>query len=217
MPLSPWLALLLSFGYVFLMIGAGEGLRRWRGYSSDFTRKFIHIAVGMYSFIAVYLFDRREWALVPPAAFILINFLDWKYGVVQAMTSSERSNLGTVYFPISFVVIIWLFWDRPPLLVGSLMPMTWGDALAAVVGRRWGRRSYTVLGSTRSLEGSLTMFCFSALSTWLALTLLSGQNPVTAALVTAGGATLVEAVCPWGLDNLMVPAVSALLLALLAA
>ena len=155
--------------------------------------------------------------MIPPAAFIVINFLDWKFGILQAMTSSDRSNLGTVYFPLSFVVVIWLFWDRPALLVGGLMPMTWGDALAAVLGRRYGRRRYTVLGATRSLEGSLVMFGASALATWLALALLDGGgNPLGLALATAVGAALAESISPWGLDNLTVPAASALVLALLA-
>jgi dolichol kinase len=211
--MSPWLALLLSFGYVFLMLGLGEGMRRWRKYSPDFTRKFIHISVGMYSILAVLVFDQWEWAIIPPAAFVIINFLDWKYGLVQAMTSSDRSNLGTIYFPLSFIAVIWLFWDRPELLVASLMPMTWGDALASVVGRRIGRRLYTVAGSTRSLEGSLTMFVLGALSTWAALALFGADNPLGVALITAAGATLAEAVSPWGLDNVAVPAVSALLLA----
>ncbi len=214
--MPPWLALLISFGYVFTMLGIAEGLRRWRDYSSDFTRKFIHIAVGMYSVIAVFIFEERQWAIVPPAAFIVINFLDWKFGILQAMTSSDRSNMGTVYFPLSFVVIIWLFWDRPALLVGSLMPMTWGDALAAVLGRRYGRRRYTVLGATRSLEGSLVMLGAGALATWLVLALLGRGNPLGLALATAAAASLAEAVSPWGLDNLTVPAASALALALLA-
>lgn len=215
--MPPYLAILFSFVYIFAMIGIAEGLRHWRNYSSDFTRKFIHIAVGMYSVIAVLIFDQWEWAAIPPAAFILINFLDWKFGIIQAMTSSDRSNLGTVYFPLSFVIVIYLFWDRPPLLVGSLMPMTWGDALASVIGRRYGRRQYTVLSSTRSLEGSLVMFGAGALATWLALALLGTENPLGLALVTAAGATLAESISPWGLDNLTVPAASALLLALLAA
>jgi phytol kinase len=215
--MPPYLAILLSFVYIFAMIGIAEGLRHWRNYSSDFTRKFIHIAVGMYSVIAVLIYDQWEWAAIPPAAFILINFLDWKFGIIQAMTSSDRSNLGTVYFPLSFVIIIYLFWDRPPLLVGSLMPMTWGDALASVIGRRYGRRQYTVLSSTRSLEGSLVMFGAGTLATWLALALLGAENPLGLALVTAAGATLAESISPWGLDNLTVPAASALLLALLVA
>jgi phytol kinase len=214
--MSPWLAILASFAYILAMLAIAEGLRRWRNYESDFTRKFIHIAVGMYSVIAVSIFDQRQWAIIPPAAFIIINFLDWKYGILQAMTSSDRSNLGTVYFPISFVIIIWLFWDRPALLVAGLMPLTWGDALAAVVGRRFGQRHYTVMGSTRSLEGSLVMFCASALATFLALALLGGDKSLGIALITALGATLAEAIAPWGLDNLTIPAAAAALLALLA-
>lgn len=212
--MSPLLALLIAFGYVFLMLAIAEGLRRWRHYSSDFTRKFIHIGVGMYSFLAIFIFEQREWAIIPPAVFIVINFLDWKYGVLQAMTSSDRSNLGTVYFPIAFVVIIWLFWDRPHLLTASLMPLTWGDALAAVIGKRYGKHIYQIWGSSRSLEGSLTMLILSLVTTWLALTLLSSGNDLLLAVAVAGGATLVEAISPWGLDNLLIPAVSALLLAL---
>lgn len=210
--MSPWLALLLSFAYVSTVIGVGEGLRRWLRLDTGFTRKFIHIAVGMYSLLTVHLFSERLWAVIPPLAFVLINWLDWKYGVVQAMTSSSRSNLGTVYFPIAFAAIVWFLWDRPALLVASLMPLTWGDALAAIVGERYGRHTYRVLGSTRSLEGSLTAFGVSALSTGLVLAGFGTPGAVGAALLTALGATLVEAVSPRGLDNLTIPAASALLL-----
>ena len=47
MSLNNILGLILCFGYVFGMIGLAEGLRRRRGYSSDFTRKVVHIGVGM--------------------------------------------------------------------------------------------------------------------------------------------------------------------------
>lgn len=96
------------------------------------------------------------------------------------------------------------------------MPLTGGDALAALMGRRFGRRYYTVMGSTRSLEGSLVMFCASALTTFLALALLGAHKSLGIALVTALGATLAEAIAPWGLDNLTIPAAAAVLLALLA-
>jgi len=193
-------------------IGVGEALRRWLGLDAGFARKFIHVAVGMYSLLTIHLFSERLWAVIPPLAFVLINWLDWRYGVVQAMTSSSRSNLGTVYFPVAFAAIVWFLWDRPALLVASLMPLTWGDAMAAIIGERYGRHTYRVLGSTRSLEGSLTAFGFGALSTGLVLAAFGTPGAVGAALLTALGATLAEAVSPRGLDNLTIPAVSALLL-----
>ena len=58
------------------------------------------------------------------------------------------------------------------------------------------------------------MLVVSALATWLALGSFARRRLIVA-LVTALGATLVEAISPWGIDNLTVPAVSALILALL--
>jgi phytol kinase len=99
------------------------------------------------------------------------------------------------------------------------MPMTWGDALAAVAGRRIGKHRYSVAGSTRSLEGSGVMFLASWVATLVPLLVLAPASvSVGTAMVTAGvtalGATIVEAVSPWGIDNLTVPAVSVLILAL---
>jgi phytol kinase len=211
------IALIASFVYVFAMIGAAELLRKWRGYSVDFTRKFIHIAVGMWAYGTVLLFENRVFAIIPPLAFVAINAFSYWRGTFKAMETGEKGNLGTIYFPLSFAALIWLFWGRPHLIVASLMPMTWGDALAAVVGRRIGRRHYSVLGSTRSVEGSMTMFLAAWVATSMTLILLGTGDPMTAlwiSAVTAFFAALVEAVSPWGIDNLTVPAISALVLAL---
>jgi hypothetical protein len=57
-----WIALIVSFAYVFAMIGVAGGLRKWRGYSVEFTRKFIHIAIGMWAYGAMLRFRRRACA-----------------------------------------------------------------------------------------------------------------------------------------------------------
>jgi len=214
------IALLTAFAYVFAMIGIAEALRKWRGYSVEFTRKFIHIAVGMWAYGTVLMFERRTFAIIPPAAFIALNALSYWQGTFKAMETGEKGQLGTIYFPVSFVALIWLLWGRPHLLVASLMPMTWGDALAAVVGRRFGQRHYAVAGSTRSLEGSVVMFLASLVATLVPLLLLAPEPlnlaaAAGAAAVTALGATIIEAISPWGIDNLTVPAISALLLLLM--
>jgi phytol kinase len=135
------------------------------------------------------------------------------------MEVSEKGNLGTVYFPISFALIIYFLWARRHLVVASLMPLTWGDALAAILGRRYGQYKYSVKGFTRSLEGSLTMFLFSWLTTFLALLFspsLGWQWSLLYSLIVAVIATVVEAVSIWHIDNLTVPFFSALFLYLLA-
>ena len=220
---SDWLALVCSYVFVFAAIFAGEGLRRWRGYSTDFTRKFIHIAVGMWSIGTVLLFKNWYFAIIPPISFVAINYISYRRETFKAMETGERGNLGTVYFPISFTLIIVLFWltrpDRyPALIVAALMPMTWGDAMAAILGKRFGQFKYYFLGTTRTMEGSLTMFLFSWLATFLALSLFPPLGLLTSllyALIVALVATLVEALSPWHIDNITVPFSSALILYLL--
>jgi len=214
-------AIVASFAYVFAALGVAEGLRRWRGYTVELTRKVIHVSVGMWAYGTVWLFDRRALAVVPPLCFVAINAASYLYGTFAAMETGEKGRLGTVYFPISFTIIILLLWGRPHLMVASLMPMAWGDALASVVGQRVGRRKYTCAGTTRSVEGSVVFFAASWVATAVPLALLGQASPGTAqalavAAATAAGSALVEAVSPWGIDNLSVPAISALLLMLLA-
>ncbi len=212
------IALIVSFAYVFAMIGIAEGLRKWRGYGVDFTRKFIHIAVGMWAYGTVLLFRSRAWAIIPPLAFVAINAFSHWHGTFKAMETGEKWKLGTVYFPLSFAAVLWFLWGQPALLVASLMPMTWGDALAAVVGRRIGKHRYTILGNARSLEGSAVMFLAGWVSTLIPLVLIGQADLFTAmgvAAATALAATVIEAVSPWGIDNLTVPAVSAMVLVLL--
>jgi phytol kinase len=217
--MSNWLGFIIALVYIFTMIGAAEGLRRWRGYNSDFTRKVIHIGVGMLSWALPFLFTSPWPFVIACAAFMVINFLDWRYGFFAAMASTDRSNLGTVYFPLAAAVVALLFWDRPPLMVAALMPLTWGDGLAPVFGRAFGRYPYTVLGHRRTLEGSTGFLVAALLFSWLALWLVDGPphlTPATAllpALVMSAVTMLVEAVSIWGLDNLTITAVAILILA----
>jgi phytol kinase len=217
--MNNWLGLLISTLYIFSMIGIAEGLRRRQGYAADFTRKFIHITVGMLSWGLHWLFD-NPWPFVAAAlAFMALNYLDWRYGFFAAMASSNRSNLGTVYFPLAAAAVALFFWERPPLMVAAMMPLTWGDGLAPVAGRLFGRRAYTIRfglhTAERTVEGSIAFFVAALLFTWLALWLIPGppqMTPLVAllpALVVAFCTTLVEAVTLWGVDNLLVTAVAA--------
>lgn len=196
--------------YVFAMIGGAEFLRRRLGYGTGFTRKVIHIGVGMMSWGLPFLFD-NPWPFVAAALFFAaVNLLDWRYGFFASMASSDRSNLGTVYFPLAASAVALLFWDRPPLMVAALMPLTWGDGIAPVIGKAFGRHAYTVFGHQRTLQGSAGFFFAGLLFTWLALWLIPGPPEVSAgaamgvALVVMGSTTLIEAVSIWGLDNLTV-------------
>lgn len=211
-------ALVVSYIYVTAMLLTGEVLGRFVLHGSTaFTRKFVHVSVGLWIIGTALLFTSWKPAIIPPLTFIVINYVAYRYQIFSSIQSSDRRNLGTVYFPLSFSIIVALFWAKPAVMVAGMMPMVVGDALAAVIGLKWGRHPYTAFGNHKSWEGSAAMFVSSFVAMAIVL-LVTGSGVAAAlaiALLTAAVATVLEAVTPAGLDNLTVPLVSALLLWLL--
>lgn len=216
------LGLGLSYLYAAVLITTAEIMCRQYGFPQDFTRKLIHIGAGMWVFGILALFDTWYIGVVPFATFILLNYLFYRYRVFQAMDAIQ-STPGTVYFALSVTLLFLLFWrtdsttDQAAIAVAGTMAMTWGDALAAIVGQRWGHHTYTISGTTRSWEGSSAMFLVCSIVLFLTLLLVPGsrfsphslsfrlQTCVIAALLGALVATSLEALSPAGTDNLSVP------------
>ncbi len=227
------IGLVASYVCAFGLLGAAEAVRKWRGWPQDFTRKIVHIGAGMWVWGVLRLFDNWRWGLVPFATFIVLNYIFYRRQTFKAMDAVD-SGPGTVYFALSITLLHALLWrkgepgDRAPIAVAAVMAMTWGDALAAIVGRNWGRHTYHAFGrSTRSWEGSAAMALFSVAAIALTLLILPGSAlsptstplaPSTVALwsvVGAAVATAAEALSPAGSDNLSVPLATALALFLL--
>ncbi len=167
-----------------------------------------------------FLFDSPWLFATACLTFVVINLLDWRYGFFSSMTSGDKSNLGAVYFPLAAAAAAIIFWEYPPLMVAALMPLTWGDGSAAVIGRSYGRNTYAIFGHTRSIQGSMAFFIMGGFFTWLALWLMPGSPDVLPsaailpAMVVMLAATLTEAVSPFGLDNLTITAIAIIILSL---
>jgi phytol kinase len=212
------LAILIAFAFIFAALGIAEALRKALKLPPEFTRKVVHVTVGMWAWGTAWFFTDKWFAIVPPAVFVLLNYLSYRKGTFAAMESGDKQNLGTVWFPLAFIGVILVLFDvNKWLMATALMPLTWGDAFAAVLGRRFGTHRYTVGGGTRSFEGSAAMFVFSALSVALGLMIaLPGCGTLLPiAIAVAAAATLAEAISVRGLDNLFVPAASVIVLLLM--
>jgi phytol kinase len=163
--------LLASYVYVFAVVGLGVLLARGRRHPHELTRKIVHVGVGTWVLPALFLFDHGWAAAIAPASFVVLNTLSRLFLPVAAVESgARRENWGTIYFPLSFALLLVLFWQEPSrwIVAAGILPMAWGDALAAEVGRRWGRHRYPVGGQWRSLEGSAAMFAGSVAGVFVA-------------------------------------------------
>ncbi|MBD2486916.1 diacylglycerol/polyprenol kinase family protein [Aulosira sp. FACHB-615] len=223
---SDLIGLAASYTYAISLLALGEGLRKFFGIQPDLTRKVIHISAGMWIFGVLLLFKHWQIGIIPFATFIGVNYLLYRYRLIGAM-DTEDSSPGTVYFAISVTLLFGLFWrpdnsvDHVPIAVAGIMAMTWGDALAALIGKSFGQHKYQIGSSVRSWEGSLAMFLASTTAIFLVLMFLPGSflsplavplsvsKALLTALISASFATFVEAISPHGTDNLSVPLVTA--------
>ncbi|GAC1566970.1 MAG: phosphatidate cytidylyltransferase [Ktedonobacteraceae bacterium] len=214
------LGLVFSYVFAFGMLLIVEAIRRWRNYPTDFTRKLVHLGAGMWIWVILLLFDHWQFAVIPTATFIVFNALFLRYHVFSAMDPKEGASPGTVYFAFSCTLLLFVFhtgWEQGfprgyvVYAMTGIMAMTWGDAFSAIIGKRFGKHSYSVPGSKgrkRTLEGSLAgfVFTFAAVSITLAIMSTSALPLILlGGLIAAIVGTLLEAISPFGSDNLTVP------------
>jgi phytol kinase len=209
---SEWIALIISYLFVFATIGAAAWLKRRGRLSPAGARAFVHIGVAHWWLIAMATM-RNPWiASIGPLSFILLNAVSLRTGVLAAM-EAERRDPGTVLFPVSLLLLVNLCWrGLIPLYAGGVgtLVMGWGDGMASVAGRRWGRGELRLLWAHKSLAGSLAMF----LASWVVVAAFTAAfqpvRPLVQSLflvpaATAALAAIVELLSPLGTDNLTVP------------
>ena len=206
-----------TIAFVFVVIGIAEVIRRSFSLSSNFTRKVIHVGVGNWIFLWPFAFDHWYAILVPPALFVVLNYVSYRRELFKAMERKEKAGgLGTVYYAITLTIIapIAMFLGVSWIAASAIMLMAWADGLADPIGRRFGKHKYHVAGSTKSVEGSLAFFligvCAVAATVMFfgAFSTLPAVNIPIFALSIAALGTLIEAISPAGTDNLTVPIVS---------
>lgn len=204
------LGIMVSFIYVFGIIFLARFLER---YGKEASRKAVHILVCNWWLLAMIFFDSPIWAAVVPACFVVLNYLSYRFQLFSSMErGAGKGDLGTVYYAISLLLLALISFGplQNPVVGGvGIMIMGYGDGLAAVIGTRWPKRPYQLLGSEKTLSGSLTMLVASFLVTLVLLAATGQPQVLIPAITLALLATVLEAITPLGLDNLTVPLVSA--------
>jgi len=204
-------ALIISVVYVGAVVAASELLRRATGKGGEFTRKFVHVGIGLWIVPTIILFETWYWAALPPAAAVVMNFASLRLRLIKSIERGQTADYGTVLFPLSFVICIAAFFRTaaPEAAAAGIIVMALGDAAAAIVGRTFGRHPYTFLGAKKSIEGSAAMLVVSWAAVFGVLVFFrtpSAKAAAVAALLAAVG-TALEAAGRNGLDNLTVPVI----------
>ena len=196
--------------YLFLIFFISIVFKKFNENSREIVRKIIHIGIGPLIPIAQFLKIDQNSALIFTGIISSMVFINYSYKLFPTIEDIERKSFGTLFYCLSLFILIFLFWDKDPYaLITGFLIMTFGDGLAGLIGKSINSKSWTFFKQKKSLYGTSAMFLTSLIV--VCLVGYAQQNSFNFNYFTiALFATLLEQFSVLGIDNLIVPIVSAL-------
>ena len=203
----------IAGAWVGLIICIAWVVSRFTNSEPEIIRKIVHIGTGNVIIIAWWLDIPAFVGIYASILASIITLLSYKFPILPGINSVGRHSWGTFFYAVSIGVLVAVFWHlhQPQYAVLGIMTMAWGDGLAALIGKRFGKHKYIVFGSQKSWEGSLTVTLISYFICATLLLVTQGNIWQTwiVSLIVAAIATILEAFSFLGIDNLTVPIGSA--------
>lgn len=225
--MSPAAGIALVLGALLGLLAGLWLLQRSGRVYPELVRKLLHVGMGLVTVSFPWLFD-EAWPvlLLGGSSAVLLLSLRWvralKESVGAVVAGVGRVSFGDLYFPIAVVVLFLLYQRggasedvRKLLYAVPVLLLTLADASAALVGIRYGTWHYATADGAKSAEGSFAFFTCAFFTVHVPLLLgdYTGRaESLLIALLLAWLAMLFEAIAWAGLDNLVLPLVSYLLL-----
>ena len=227
---SDILALIIVYVYVVIIFVISEMVLKTR---PEVSRKFLHIMVGNMIFAMPFFSDPwvMVWFLTLPITIVLFFLTDYSPVKIENSVTESGHALGLFFYAGIWTILIAVFALLAPagdpnyyiwIVALAIVPMVYGDGFAALIGQKFGKIKYTVFGGTKSLEGSLTMFVVTTVMSvfvWMVFSSIGCAMPefnLVYIIAISAVATLCEALSYGGIDNLSVPALTAILYYLVA-
>lgn len=199
-------------------------LRRLVAVPREVFRKTLHLILLGSIFVWTYAF--QTWWISAAAAilfiimvFPLLAFAERIPGyselLIERKSGEIKRSLVVVFLMFALLICVgWGWLGETYLVIASVLAWGLGDAAAALVGKRYGRRYIEgrLVEGRKSLEGTLAMFAVSFISV-MGVLLVRGSVAwyayVPIAALTAAVCAIVELYTKGGMDTLTCPLAAA--------
>ena len=176
-------------------------------YRSELFRKLIHFGSAIFPLVYYAYLTRAEmlWILGGLSIIFLIGellrikivpikrFIEMIFGSIIRASEKDKLTGATFVFVSGFLTV--LIFEKD-VAVFSMLTLSLADAMAALVGRKWGRKKLF----TKTVEGTMTFLIVA-----LVLAILWPGLPRVGAVTAAGIATIAELLSSPIDDNIMIP------------
>lgn len=217
---NPWLAIPAILAGMMLLFAV---LRVWQVLAHphpELVRKVFHLGGGLLALPLPWLFSSPVpvWVLGASsiALFTLLRTVPiLKAGPGQVLAAVQRSTVGEYGFILSLLLLFTWAHDNPLLYGVPLLILAIADAFAALVGKAYGKLFYTVSGGGKTVEGSVAFFLAAFFCVHVPVLLFTETPRPESLLIGINIGLMVmmaEAAAWWGLDNLIIPLFSYVLL-----
>ena len=172
----------------------------------ELSRKIIHIGTGPVILIA-WFFDIPQNIAFFSALLITIALgVNYQFRLMPTIEDVERKSFGTIAYGISITFLLLLFWPHYELSISlGVLSMAFGDGLAGLIGKSFKSPTWSVLGQTKSIAGTLTMGTVVAITTETITSINNVAIQPLEIIVISLIATFLEQISPFGIDNITVP------------
>lgn len=218
--MNPWFmaAALMALMLLFLAV-----LRAWQVLTHpdpEMVRKVFHLGGGLLALPLPWLFSGPLPVLVLGAAsmvlFALLRTIPaLRTGPGQVLMAVHRETVGEFCFILSLVLLFLLARDTPLLYGVPLLILAIADTFAALVGAEYGKLHYSNRTGGKSVEGSTAFFFAAFFCVHVPVLLFTDTPRLECLLIGINIGVMVmmaEAAAWWGLDNLIIPLFSYVLL-----
>lgn len=193
---------------------------------AELMRKILHMIIVMAVFVYVYAFPRWYMAAATSFIFAVIVYpfitMVEKQPLLMTIFNERkngeiRNSLLLVHIMIAFLLTVfwgWLGESNKYIIVSAVMAWGLGDAAAALVGKKWGKRKIklNIADRNKTILGTFSMAAVSAIAIAVTLIFNAGKPLSIAfatALVAAPVCAFVELISKGGIDTVTVPLAAA--------
>lgn len=211
MNLDLWNCIYLSALFLSLF-GVGELLYHKFGVKAELTRKWSHIGTGILTLLFPIMLSSHWYVLLMCSSFALILITSLRLKLLPSINAVERETLGSILYPVSVYLCFLSMSFSKVGYTGFYLPilsLALADPAAALVGKKWGKRKYTLFNHTKSYIGSAAC---AVVASVLCFTALRNQWPESSfafvlcfSLAYALIIALAEAISTKGWDNFTIP------------
>ena len=130
---NEWYLFFIFLTGIIAIILIAEMLRSKNLLSNNVIRQIIHINVGIGIAVTPHIFDANILPILLATIFTTINIISIYQNKLKSFHKIKRISYGTIYFPLSYIIICALFWEYKYHLTICFLILAISDPIASII------------------------------------------------------------------------------------